>query len=265
MSYYILQDRFSISEKIKKLFSYRTRNRRRVILINYLDAIAPNFLIDVHNVNIFCYPQPGNIDPYALEELLDKGANIYFTGPINMNLFYVENEGVLIGSANYNLTLSTINDVWANIQDIIIFLEDYFLIDIDRIVDLLDKKLITKDDLEIFKEKHHVFWRIYEGFESYTNLLSCLTKNIFDEKSKPKSSKRLRSRKKRLENIIEINNCERAKDFNQKAISLKPDDESLRVNDKKINDASSNIYTISKSDLLEIIMERMSKPKTKLH
>jgi hypothetical protein len=104
MGFLNLRDLGSIKEKLLDLFSGGSKNQRRIIFSTYLDITASQFFPDVRGVEMYCCPQVGNIDPYALEHLHQQGAIIYFVDGLHMNLYWVENQGAIIGSASLCLS-----------------------------------------------------------------------------------------------------------------------------------------------------------------
>ncbi len=268
MSFSILQDRPAIREKINKLFSPKTRHRRRVVLVNYLDDVAPKLFPDVYNVNIFCYPQPGNIDPYALEELSMKGAKIHFTNHINMNLFYVEREGVLLGSANYNFTKLMINNDYENIQDLMVFFKNNFLVDIDEIIKHLSKQVVCEKDLENFKEKHHIFWKTYEGLELFPKKMEDIKDQGDNNNENINVGKKIINYFRGIKKGFKSSNNDNHNCIIKKSDDILPQEINYTMdiqNENKTKKENMNVYCISKNDLLEIITDRLAKQKRKLH
>lgn len=263
MSYTILWNPYLIKEKIVDLFSYHTRHNKRVILINYLDEITPKILPDVFNVNIYCYPQPGNIDPYALENLQKRGAKIYLTNPLNTNIYYVENEGILIGSANYNYTKVVLN-CYENIKDIMVFIKDYSCVDMDNIINSLNKEIMDDKDLSKLKEEHHIFWKTFEGLNNLlkdlhnTNINNevmdkCSTSGNFllDICNKIKNILPVTKNKEHLINIKDKKNIPKVK------YGIKD------VNGNNTPNNNMNIYCVSKDDLYDILNNQLHKNKIK--
>ena len=265
MSYLILRDYISIKNTFKRLFSYDTRKKRRVILINYLDEFIPRIIPDFYNVEIFCYPQPGNIDPYVLEELQQKGAKIFFTDPINMNLYYVDKKGFIIGSANYNFTKYALK-CFEKIFDVLIYIDDYTSIDINIILNSIDTKLIDVKDIEDLKEKHHVYWKTLEGFEYYTNI----TTENRDECYYINNNIRIID--KIIKQVRSIKNIFQSQKHNHS--SIEGDVKDIANEDKcgikatgeiKKQNQAMNIYCVSKGDILEMLSNRLKNNKRIIH
>ena len=263
MSYTILLDHLLIKDKVEKLFNHNTRHRKRVILINYLDEILATMLPDVQNVKIYCYPQPGNIDPYALENLQKKGAKIYLTNPINTNMFYVEHEGIILGSANYNYT-KYVMECYDKVKDIMIFIHDWSSIDVDTLIYSLDVDIMSQNDLVRLKEEHHIFWRTFDGFDALIKSL-VNTKNYIDSiEENTKTGYKIND----LFNMI--------KDFllvkkEQKHPSMVVEDMATSnikygikdVGGKIANKPNMNIYCMSKDDLYEMLSKQLQVNKLK--
>jgi hypothetical protein len=263
MSYTILWDSTLVKEKIEELFNLNTRLYKRVILTNYLDEILPTMLLDVQNVNIFCYPQPGNIDPYALENLKKRGATIYLSSPINSNIFYVENKGILLGSANFNYTKHVIR-CHNKVKDIMIYINDWNSIDINSIINSLETVLMNESDLIKFKEEHHIFWRTYDGFEemiySLVNTKNYI--NLIEDTIKKGTKKRhiintiidfLFIRKPKKHTSLNIDN--------KSTVNLK--NEMKETINNHTNQNKMNIYCMSKDDLYEMLSNQFQENKRK--
>ncbi len=255
MSYKIIWDHFLITEVVKKLFDYKTRHRKRIILLNYLDEFLPVMLPDVQDVGIFCYPQPGNIDPYALENLSNRGAKIFLTNPINTNLFYVEREGILLGSANYNYTKNVIK-CHDTVKDVMIFINDWLSIDIDNIVNALDIYVMKESDLIRLKEEHHIFWRTFDGFDDLLKSLvnnknhDLLVKKDTNSKNKVNELinmvKNLVSKPKKQPETISEKNLIKDVKFGMKDVDRQKSDK-----------PNMNIYCVSKDDLYDMLTDHL--------
>jgi phosphatidylserine/phosphatidylglycerophosphate/cardiolipin synthase-like enzyme len=131
----LLLNSAAVREKIRWLFSERTRKRRRVILVAYVGNAAPSLLPDARNVELYCWPQVGATDPYALAKLAspERGAKIHFVDGLHGKLYWVEGSGFIIGSAN--LSINALGQ--GRLQEFAVFIEDSAKLDIDRIITLL--------------------------------------------------------------------------------------------------------------------------------
>jgi hypothetical protein len=177
MDFLILKNPESIRKRLKNLFSEKTRKKRRVIVSTYLDNDASNFFPDVHGVEFFCCPQAGNIDPYALEMLQKRGAKIFFADKIHMNLYWVEDNGIIIGSASLNLSTSLWDDS-NTFHELVVFFENSSKLNIDNILNLIQKEALSNDNLNDLKEKHHLFHRTFECLGIFSNL-ELQRKNVY--------------------------------------------------------------------------------------
>jgi len=230
-----------------------------------LDDIAPKLFPDVYNVSIYCYPQPGNIDPYALEELLFKGAKIYFTNHINMNLFYVEQEGILLGSANYNFTKLVINNTYENIHDLMVFFDNFSLINIDEIINHMCKRRIDGSDLDDLKEKHHIFWNTYEGLDLFPSKLE-ETKEAHGKVSENNNLyRKFITYVKGIKKVVQPTHEEKTFTKDDEVLPIDPEIDVKPECSPKVDENNMNVFCISKNDLLDILTDRLTKQKRKLH
>lgn len=170
MDFFILKNPESIKRQLKTLFSEKTRGKRRAIVTTYIDDDASNFFPDVQNVEIYCCPQPGNIDPYTLEIFQKRGAIIFFAEKIHMNLYWVEDDGIIIGSASLNLGTSLSYEDEENFHELVVFSENSSSLNIDNILKLINKIPVSNETLNDLKEKHHLFHRTFECLGIFAKL-----------------------------------------------------------------------------------------------
>jgi len=150
----ILENSLEIHSKIKELFSENTRNHRRVILVAYVGRKAHDLLPDVENVKLYCWPQMQATNPYALAHLQENGAEIYLIDNLHMKLYWVQNKGAVITSAN----LSRNALKFGGNHEIGIFLEDSEAIRIDSIIKNFggeNVSPVTKEELLELQQKHN--------------------------------------------------------------------------------------------------------------
>ena len=163
MSSIILKEFTSIRNHIKELFTEQTRGCRRVIMGANVGARASEFLPDVQDVEIYCCPQPGAINPYALEELHERGARIFFVDRLHMKLCWVKRKGVVIGLTNLNLTSLPDESDADPVREMVVYFDDSSVINIEEVISTLQVEPLTTDNISELKEKHHLFWKTVEG------------------------------------------------------------------------------------------------------
>lgn len=146
----ILEDSSAILSCIEKLFDEDTRHLRRVIVVAYVGAAAPRLLPDVKDVELYCSPDPPSTNPYGLQELRKLGAKIYLVKNLHMKLYWVQDLGALITSAN--LSLNALGE--EGLFEIGVFLEDHSDLDIDSIIEKLRAKRITSARLKELQQEY---------------------------------------------------------------------------------------------------------------
>ena len=149
----ILENSSKIHSKLKELFSKDTRHLRRYILVAYVGEKAEN-LLDFENVNLYCWPQIGATNPYALAQLKEKGAEIYLVDNLHMKVYWVENRGAIITSANLSRNALKFRGPY----EIGIFLEDSKAIKIHSIIKKFGRENVrplTREELLELQEKHN--------------------------------------------------------------------------------------------------------------
>lgn len=151
-----LRNSQAIKKRLHQLFSTKTRGHRRVIVVAYVGSNAPRLLPDYSGVDIYCWPQIGSTDPHALAELRSPrhGARIFLSDGLHTKLYWVENVGCVITSAN--LSSSALGQ--RTLHEVGVFLEDANEIDIDSIIANLSARKLGKIELAELQRQHDLFW-----------------------------------------------------------------------------------------------------------
>lgn len=152
--YHILKNSSAVRKKIRDLFSVKTRKRKRIVIVAYVGADAPSLLPDAKGVRVYCWPQVGATHPEALYNLKKKGAEIFLVDGLHMKLYWVENEGAIVTSAN--LSYNALGD--RGLHEFGLFLDDPASIDIESIVASLSARKLTLKEWQDLKRKHDLFW-----------------------------------------------------------------------------------------------------------
>lgn len=72
----------------------------RIIAVAYVGADALSFLSAPSGLTVYCWPQAGGTNPYAIEELVRAGANVHFVKRLHAKVYWSRARGAMIGSAN---------------------------------------------------------------------------------------------------------------------------------------------------------------------
>jgi hypothetical protein len=152
----VLSDATAVHKKLKDMFSRRTRAQRRVIVVAYVGRDACTLLPDYKGVELYCWPQTGATDPYALADLRSTryGARIRLVDHLHMKLYWAQHEGFVITSAN--LSRRALGDTVQ--EEIGIFCDDPSNISIDEIVHRLKSRRLKAPELQQLQERHDEYW-----------------------------------------------------------------------------------------------------------
>jgi hypothetical protein len=94
----ILYSSEDVRNTIIDLFS--NSRKRRVALVAFVGVGAEAYLPSPSGLELYCWPQPGSTDPDTLVDLIERGAKVYFVDGLHMKVYYCEDAGAVITSAN---------------------------------------------------------------------------------------------------------------------------------------------------------------------
>ena len=115
---------------------------RRVAISAFVGEGAEVYLRPPENLELYCWPKPGSTNPNALRRLIGKGTHVFFADALHMKIYWTEDQGVIITSAN----LSTNALGSGNLKEIGILLESSE-IDIDRVIQSLKPRHVKEGEL----------------------------------------------------------------------------------------------------------------------
>jgi hypothetical protein len=96
----VLYSSGELHSHIKALFSSPSPTDRRVALVAYLGADAPQFLPHPKDVQIVCSPVPLATSHVAVQKLQARGAVVRFSDRLHMKVYWSSGRGCVICSAN---------------------------------------------------------------------------------------------------------------------------------------------------------------------
>lgn len=73
---------------------------RRIIISAYVGSDPLEYIADPAGVDVYCSNNPVGTDPDGIEDLLREGATVWFVPRLHAKVYWSENAGALIGSAN---------------------------------------------------------------------------------------------------------------------------------------------------------------------
>lgn len=72
----------------------------RVIAVAYVGRDAASYLLAPGGISLYCWPQAGGTNPYAVEDLVSRGVQVHFAPRLHAKVYWSRANGALIGSAN---------------------------------------------------------------------------------------------------------------------------------------------------------------------
>jgi hypothetical protein len=96
----ILYNSSEIASCIKQLMANPLDGQRRVVLVAYVGRDYASFLPDPKDIEIVCSPTPGATRAEAVAELQKAGAKLQFSDNLHMKVYWAQNRGCIITSAN---------------------------------------------------------------------------------------------------------------------------------------------------------------------
>jgi hypothetical protein len=161
MGYAILKGEGSIQEKIRELFTSRTRSHRRVIL-GPAAALAPANLPDTQNVEIYSWGQESLVDTAPLASLAARGVRINWVNPMHLRLYWVKGKGAVIGPGLGGGNVLTGFDRQQR-GDMALYLDAGALMAVDEVLGPLLLDPAGSDTFCDLQESCHLLWRLAEG------------------------------------------------------------------------------------------------------
>ena len=121
---------------------------------------------------------------------------------------------------------------------------------------------MDEEDLEKFKEKHHIFWRTYEGFDELTNSMVNTKKCIEIIDDKNNTNNNIKNLLHYIKKVFLFSKQKRSlKQNSEESLLLDPKCNMKNAGEKIINNKHMNIYCVSKEDLFEIITQQLKRKK----
>jgi hypothetical protein len=203
MGYAILKGEGSIQEKIRELFTSRTRSRRRVIL-GPLAALAPADLPDIHNVEFYSWGQENLADPAPLATLAERGVRINWVNPMHLRLYWVKGKGAVIGPG---LGVSNLMAEFDRQKrgDLALYLDAGALMAVDEVLGPLLLEPGGSDTFSDLQESCNLLWRLAEGITAAEPPRPCRSR-MTAPAAKPESQDSVRAR----ESLAVLENRQRA-------------------------------------------------------
>lgn len=139
-----------IRSEIIKLFSLS--KGRRVAIAAFVGEGAEAYLPKPKGIHLICWPKAGGTNPNALRRLMKRGVSISFVDSLHMKLYWAEDKGAIITSAN----LSTYALGAGNLKEIGVLLPKG-AIEIDELISNLRPRAVSAAELRKLDRLHKLY------------------------------------------------------------------------------------------------------------
>jgi hypothetical protein len=142
-----------VRNTIIELFS--SAKGRRVAITAFVGRGAEAYLPKPEGLELICWLKAGGTNPYVLRRLIDRQAEISFVDSLHMKLYWTEDKGAVITSAN----LSTNALGAGNLKEIGIYLPAGQL-DIEKVLRHLKERPVTNQELFKLDKQHLAYQKV---------------------------------------------------------------------------------------------------------
>lgn len=129
---------------------FRASKGRRVAITAFVGSGAEAYLPKPEGMELVCWPAAGGTNPIAIRQLIKRGVQVEFADKLHMKVYWTEDKGAVVTSAN----LSTNALGSGNLQEIGVLLPSEY-VDIDRILQSIKRRLVSKKELLELDKVHH--------------------------------------------------------------------------------------------------------------
>lgn len=143
------------SEIQQQLHSLLSGSGRKVAVVAFVGINAVKYLPDdVSGLEVICWPKAGGTHPDGIRKLIKKKAAVYFFNRMHQKIYWRENTGVVIGSANLSDNALGEN----GLHEFAVYCEDERF-DIEGLLLALRYDAVTDAALEKLDREHAVYAR----------------------------------------------------------------------------------------------------------
>ena len=148
----ILYTSAEVRKTIIEIFS--KSKGRRVAITAFVGSGAEAYLPKPKGIELICWPKAGGTNPEAIRKLLKVGAKVRFADALHMKVYWTEDKGIVITSAN--LSINALGS--GNLREICILVPSNIL-DIDKIIRKVKPRRVTKQELDQLEIGHRDYYR----------------------------------------------------------------------------------------------------------
>ena len=170
-----LKNSDEIREKLDFLFNSKCR---KIAIVAFVGSNAIDYIPNIDNLQIYCWPHPGATSANGIRLLQQKGVKIFFSDNMHKKIYWAENRGTIITSAN--LTYNALSGDVLQESGVFIPSNDF---DIDaEILHLRNIRPANNEEIEDLERKA----RIAEVFVPSTKNKVMTFREFMDLSCKPK-------------------------------------------------------------------------------
>lgn len=147
----LLYSSADVRKAIVKLF--RLSEGRRVAIVAFVGKGAETCLPKPRGLELFCWPKEGETNPDVVRDLIKRGAVVKFVDSLHMKLYWSEDQGAIITSANLSNNALGSGDL----KEVGIKLGPG-IVDVDRVLRSLDVRAVTDAELKQLDKRHKRYW-----------------------------------------------------------------------------------------------------------
>lgn len=141
-----------VRKAVVKLFRYSSG--RRVAISAFVGKGAETFLPKPEGIELICWPKEGGTNPDVIRDLIKRGVIVKFADSLHMKLYWSEDQGAVITSANLSdnaLGSGDLKEVGIKFGP--------GAIDINRILKSIDARDVIDSELKQLDKRHKRYWR----------------------------------------------------------------------------------------------------------
>ncbi len=156
----VLYHSSEIQACIRRLLGEPAPDDRRVILVAYIGTDGESYLPHPDSLHVICSPTPGATDPDTLRSLHKRGARVEFSDGLHMKVYWSEQRGCLITSANASrsaLGAKSLKEAGVQLPP--------GCVDIDRLIKYADARGINARELRLLDTRTREVEKNRKGHE----------------------------------------------------------------------------------------------------
>jgi hypothetical protein len=139
---------------------------RRVAVAAFVGDGAEAYLPKPQGIELICWPKAGGTNPNAIKKLMKRGVNVFFADTLHMKVYWTEDQGAVITSANLSTNALGAGDL----QEFGILIPSSE-IDIDKVIQKIQPREVSPRELQHLEEGHR-------GYEARSKFMQGDYKNV---------------------------------------------------------------------------------------